>query len=429
MFRLFLSSTILFFSLQRLYAQSIAFEQDVVTDTQINLNLSDFKFQSTSSEFTIDILPETIKWRRNVDQHLNPFVKIVVKNLSKIPNQKLKLNDQVFNPSVFDGYYLYTLDYNLFDLTPFEILAVENKKEKKLAEFNLQILSRKTTVNSSSILYDYSCAPYNLKFSNMTKEANYYLTTRCQIESFGEWGKELSLLTTSLQSPELSFAGSKTLQLKLKNNEQADVTAVGNDGKDFSFSLQAQVPQRFYRMKIALGFGPYVYQTKDTSLPTGLQFSDQKTTASYMLYGRYDLTQLSSIKFFDALVARETVFNNFGVYFSYDLASALDQRIVINALLGVQGIHYRFPDESNIEFTTTAPQGFEMIYKHAFGMKNYNLTYGGFFSTQSDKPYINTWVRFGKGMFWELNYIKWDYNKKSISMYGLSVGIPFTQFF
>ena len=415
--------------MQNLRAQSIAFEQDVVTDTQLSLNLSDFKFQSSSNEFAVEILPETIKWRRNADQHLNPFVKIVIKNSSKIPGQKLKINDQTFNPSVFEGYYLYTLDFNLFDLTPIEIVTTENKKEKRLAEFILKIQNRKANARPNGILHDYSCAPYNLKILNMTKEANYFITTRCQVESFGEWGKELSLLTVSLQSPELIFAGSKTLQLKLKNNEQADVTALSTDGRELSFNLQAQVPQRFQRMKIALGFGPYVYQTKNSALPTGLQLSEQKTTASYMLYGRYDLTQLSSIKFFDALVATETVFNNFGVYFSYDLASALDQRLIINALLGVQGIHYRFPDESIIDFTSTAPQGFEMIYKHPFGMKNYNFTYGGFFSTQSDKPYINTWVRVGKGMFWELNYINWEYNKKSISMYGLSVGIPFMQFF
>jgi hypothetical protein len=411
----------------RVNAQSIAFEQDVVTDTQLSVNLDDFNFKSTSSDFSIEAIPDTIKWRRTADQHLNPFIKIVIKNFSQIENQNLKFENQIFNPTFADGIYMYTIDFDLFDPKPIKVVTFENNVEKLLATLHVEIQTSKT--NTSRILYDLSCAPYELKILNLTKDTNFYITTRCQIESFGEWGKEISLLNVSLQSPEVSFAGSNTLHLKLKNDEQAIVYATSESGRDLKYSLQAQVPKRFHRMKTALGFGPYVYQTKNSTTSTMAEFSENKTTASYMFYGRYDLTQLSSIKFFDALVATETVFNNFGIYFSYDLASALDQRFIINALLGVQGIHYRFPDESQIEFTSTAPQGFEMIYKHPFGMKNYNLTYGGFFSTQSDKPYINTWVRFGKGLFWELNYINWEYNKKSISMYGLSIGIPFLQFF
>ncbi len=409
----------------------IAFEQDVVTDTQLNLQNEDFIFQSNSNQFTIEIIPETLKWRRNADQHLNPYVKIVIKNKTKVSHQKLKLNNAIYSPTMIEDSYLYTIEYNLFDIVPIEIFNHVAGKEQKIAELNLNIRNRPaTTTSKNNILYDYSCAPYHLKISNLTPAINPYLTTRCQIDSYGESGKEISILTISLQSPDLNFSdATKLVQVKLKHNEKADVTAVNLAGQIIQLRLEAQVPQRFHRMKTALGFGPYIYQTKDQTTLTTQPWSDHKTTASYMFYGRYDLTQLSSIKFFDALIATETVFNNFGVYFSYDLASALDQRIIINALLGIQGIHYRFPGDSTINFTSTAPQGFEMIYKHPFGMKNYNFTYGGFFSTNASEPYINTWVRFGKGMFWELNYIKWDFDKKSISTYGLSVGIPFMQFF
>lgn len=409
----------------------IAFEQDVVTDTQLNLQSEDFVFQSDSDQFNIEIIPETLKWRRNADQHLNPFVKIVIKNKSKLSQQKLKLNGALYSPTMIADYYLYTLEYNLFDLLPIEIFSYTGSKEQKIAELALKIKNRAATATSTeNILYDYSCAPYHLKITNLTPAINPYLTTRCQIDAYGETGKEVSILTISLQSPDLNFSNTtKLVQVKLKNSEKAEVTAVNLNSQLVQLRLEAQVPQRFFRMKTALGFGPYIYQTKDQSSTVNQPWTDHKTTASYMFYGRYDLTQLSSIKFFDALIATETLFNNFGVYFSYDLASALDQRFIINALLGVQGIHYRFPGVSTINFTSTAPQGFEMIYKHPFGMKNYNFTYGGFFSTNAEEPYINTWVRFGKGMFWELNYIKWEYEKKSISMYGLSVGIPFMQFF
>lgn len=409
----------------------IAFEQDVVTDTQLNINFDDFIFQSSSDQFTVEIIKGSLKWRRNSDQHLNPYVKIEIKNKSKIAQQKLKFNGVVYNPTVMENAYLYTIDYNLFEIIPLEIFNQSSGKQQKAAELKLTIRDRSPgTTGASNVLYDYSCAPYNLKITSLTQNLNSFITTRCQIDAFGEWGQETSLLTISLQSPELNFAdGTKIVQIKLKSGEKADVSALSLSEQPVQLRLEAKVPKRYYRMKTALGFGPYNYQTKDETTLVNQPWSDTKTTASYMFYGRYDLTQLSSVKFFDALVATETVFNNFGVYFSYDLASALDQRFIINALLGVQGIHYRFPGDKNIEFTSTAPQGFEMVYKHPFGLQNYNFTYGGFFSTRADEPYINTWVRFGKGMFWELNYIKWEYQKKSIAMYGLSVGIPFMQFF
>ncbi len=38
--------------------------------------------------------------------------------------------------------------------------------------------------------------------------------------------------------------------------------------------------------------------------------------------------------------------------------------------------------------------------------------------------YNNIWVRFGKGIFYELNYIKWAAEGSSTESYGLSIGLP-----
>ena len=81
------------------YSQ-IAFEQDVVTDTQLNLQNEDFVFQSNSNQFTIEVIPDTLKWRRNAVQHLNPYVKIVIKNRTKVSHQKLKLNGAIYSPTM-----------------------------------------------------------------------------------------------------------------------------------------------------------------------------------------------------------------------------------------------------------------------------------------------------------------------------------------
>ena len=149
------------------------------------------------------------------------------------------------------------------------------------------------------------------------------MTTRCQLDSYGKHGEETSVLTVSLQSPQLSFSTEsntkESIQLRLHHSEKSQVQVLDQKGKIYNLEVSAKVPKRFHRLKTALGFGPYIYQTKDVA-----KSSDQANTPSYMLYGKYDLTGLSSIKFFDALIATETVFNNSGVYFSYDLASALD---------------------------------------------------------------------------------------------------------
>jgi hypothetical protein len=71
------------------------------------------------------------------------------------------------------------------------------------------------------------------------------------------------------------------------------------------------------------------------------------------------------------------------------------------------------------------PQGFEVVYRHAFGLRNYHLIYGMFLSTASDGSYENIWLRFGQKVFWELNWINWKYEDRQATSYGLSVGIPF----
>jgi len=120
-------------------------------------------------------------------------------------------------------------------------------------------------------------------------------------------------------------------------------------------------------------------------------------------------------------------FNNSGLYFSYDLASAFDERVLINALLGFQGLHYRFKSGDKTVFRLIYPQGFEVIYKHAF-KENYNLTYGMFLST-GNETYTNAWIRYGKKSFLEFNYINWGHQENEIKMWGLSVGIPFFNLF
>lgn len=405
-------------------AQTLSFEQDVVSEGELQVQLNDFTFESTNKDFTVSVIRESLKWRRNELQHLNPFLKIQIRSQLDPKTHILKFRDQLYTSSQSENSSsVYMVEYNLFQPQPISIHNSSNAVVLAMIIPNIRSASI-----AQPILIDHSCFPQNLSVQFTSKTKPVYLTTRCQLDSYGKQGEETSVLTVSIQSPQLRFStesiSKDSIQLRLHHSEKSLIQAIDEKGHVYQLEVAAKVPKRFHRLKTALGFGPYIYQTKDVA-----KSSEQSVTPSYMLYGKYDLTGLSSIKFFDALIATETVFNNSGVYFSYDLASALDQMLIVNALLGVQGIHYRFPGDSNIDFTTTAPQGFEIVYKHPFGMENYNFMYGGFFSTNPSEPYINTWIRFGKGYFWELNYIKWEHEQKQISMFGLSIGIPFMQFF
>lgn len=147
-----------------------------------------------------------------------------------------------------------------------------------------------------------------------------------------------------------------------------------------------------------------------------------------MLYGRFDINKSSSIKFFDALVYPKTLFNNSGIYFSYDLAEAFDGRVIINTLLGFQGLHYKHDSHSTLNFDMIFPQGFEVTYKHAFSLENYHLVYG-MFILNGEKDYSNLWLRFGEKVFYEINYMSWKYEDINYKTWGLSVGIPLAQWF
>ena len=107
----------------------------------------------------------------------------------------------------------------------------------------------------------------------------------------------------------------------------------------------------------------------------------------------------------------------------------MDNRIVVTPLLGIQGITFKSEFAKDTFSEVIYPQGFEIVYKHAFGLKNYQLVYGMFLSPSSREDYKNAWLRFGKGMFWEVNYLSWKKNSSYAKAWGLSVGLPFMSFF
>ncbi|BBE11172.1 hypothetical protein HH1059_23850 [Halorhodospira halochloris] len=58
------------------------------------------------------------------------------------------------------------------------------------------------------------------------------------------------------------------------------------------------------------------------------------------------------------------------------------------------------------------------------------MTYGGFLPVvDPDTTYRNTWIRFGRKVFWEINYLYWERGEKRSEIWGLSVGTALGYFF
>jgi hypothetical protein len=285
----------------------------------------------------------------------------------------------------------------------------------------INILAHGVLKTRSKQLIDYSCSPFDLKIEGIDSE---YLSVGCRIYRLGKLGSETPRLEITMSSTNLrTMSKAKPpFTIYLEDSSPVEIRLQGADQEIKMLKLNAALPERLHRFKTAIGFGPYVYESKEN-----LAIQKANLAPSFMIYGKLDLTDTASFKAFDALLYSKTFFNNSGLYFSYDLASAFDERVLINALLGFQGLHYRYTKNSPTVFRLIYPQGFEFIYKHAF-IENYALTYGMFLSTSSES-YLNGWIRYGKKNFLEINYIKWGYRDTQIKMIGLSLGIPFIGLF
>jgi hypothetical protein len=249
----------------------------------------------------------------------------------------------------------------------------------------------------------------------------------CHLERRGKWGKERPRLEISWSSTNyrLLNGGGPPYVVILNGKSPAKFTVVDNEGNEKEVSFKAKLPKRLKRLKTALGFGPYLYRRSIDDVK-----KSNELAPAFFLYGNLYMTNSTSLRFFDGFVWRNpSYFNNFGFYFAYNLADAFDGRIELVPLLGIQGLSFKLLDNSKTFTQLIYPQGFELIYKHAFGIENYNIVYGMFISTSSEVGYNNLWIRWGKGYFWELNYIDWEKNGKKAAMYGLSIGVPFLSFF
>ncbi|MDO9183085.1 MAG: hypothetical protein Q7U04_11785, partial [Bacteriovorax sp.] len=393
------------------FSQIISFGKFTIGESRVHADLNDFLIHTHQPEVMAVWVPDSVQWIRNENNLLVPraLLKIMIKKDLNLIH--ISYHDTVVFPVKRKKIVVTEIYVDLFNPDIVSIYAGKTLLDKIVIEASSAINAR------SKQLIDYSCAPYNLKIEGIDSE---YLSIGCKMSRLGRFGNERPRLEITLSSTNLRMLNDAKppYTIYLEDNSPIDLDILGGDQKIKHFHLEASIPNRLNRLKTALGFGPYIYQSE--FLANGISLNQKNNLApSLMIYGKLDINETSSFKAFDALLYSKSRFNNSGLYFSYDLADAFDGRILLSALLGFQGLHYQYASENPTEFRLIYPQGFEVVYKHAF-IENYHATYGMFLSTNSAEVYTNAWLRYGKSSFLEINYINWGHEFSKIKMWGLS---------
>lgn len=395
------------------FAQAFSIGQFSIGEAAVDLDVNDFNIEKSHSDIEASFNADSIQWLRPENNLLTPRVLLNISVPKKYQPVYFKIAGQVVFPASSDTSLSTQLYVNLFN--PETIQIFQGDKILDIIHISAKSVAR----SKLKQWIDYTCLPYNVTITGIEQQ---YSSTGCKLHRVGFFGRETPRLEVAFSSPNLSTLADDhpPFIFNLSDNSAAETVLINKSTKEkVNVSVSAKLPERLHRLKVAGGLGPYFFTST-----YNLETKGPDAAPSYMLYAKYELSETSSFKAFDALVYNnKSLFNNSGLYFSYDLAQVLDGQVVLGALLGFQGLHYRFDSGYPNEFEVIYPQGFEVTYNHAFGIQNHYLSYGMFLST-TEEVYRNIWLRYGSQVFYELNYITWASDIAEIEMWGLSVGFP-----
>ena len=414
---------LLFFALFSIYsawanAQAFSIGQFSVGEASVDLDVHDFTIEKSHTDIDAHFMDDTIQWLRPENNLLTPRVLLNISVPKKYQPVYFKINQQVVFPSGNETKLSTQLYVNLFN--PETITIYQDDKILDTVTISAKSVARSALKQWT----DYTCLPYQINIQGLDLQ---YSSTGCKLHRIGSFGNETPRLEVAFSSPNFSTPSGDQppFLFYLNDNSAVETVLVNKSTKEkVNLKVSAKLPERLHRLKVAGGLGPYSVTNN-----FNLNKKGPNTQPSYMLYAKLELTETSSFKAFDALVYdNKSLFNNSGLYFSYDLAQVFDGKVILGALLGFQGLHYRYDLGYPTEFEVIYPQGFELTYNHPFGLQNRYISYGMFVST-TQELYRNIWLRFGSSVFYELNYITWGSDIAEIEMWGLSVGFPLFQAF
>ncbi len=399
---------------------SVSFGDVQIGRSRIDLKLEDFHLIKMNEKipYRVNFIKGSLQWVRDESNLLIPRVRVEIR--LKRPTKSgqtffIRYGVKTIIPITTDKDLLFDLYLNLFNPGTLYLHRGSEIIGQLTVESKIRPKEQKTK------LIDYSCSRYNLKFEGLEGE---YMSIGCRMEKIGHWGKERPRLAVTWSATNLQLVDGTPppFTTYLLDNRGASITTQDKHGRQRMIKIKATLPKRLHRMKLAYGFGPYIFSANQ-----GVDARNDKLSPALMIYGKFDMGRTTSLRFFDAFVMNKSIFNNSGMYFAYELADAMDGRIQFVPLIGFQGLSFGH-DKKSFQHELIFPQGFEIVYRNAFGIENYNVVYGTFLSTSSKERYTNLWLRWGKGYFWELNFIDWQKDEREARMYGLSIGLPLAQF-
>jgi hypothetical protein len=424
-FKLFFCFLFIFFSFPTMALNLIPFGDVRLGDGQIpiDLNLFQPKAKTSIPGLKVEFVENSLQWIRDSSNLLIPRARLHISLPLRSSSPLFYYLEEVFAGSIdreegHDAVEI-TLWVNLFK--PASIFIKEGKN--LLTEITIIRDESGFKNKKQNKLIDYSCAPYGLAFEGLR---NQYISVGCRMETTGSRHNRKPRLVVTWSASDSTLLDGKLppFRVVLLDSQPSTMEVINSRGQKSTVSIKAQLPNRVHRLKTAFGFGPYLFQAESGNLKR-----PEKLAPAWMLYGNYELLNTTSLRFFNASVSRGAFFNNGGVYLAYELANVFDGRLQLVPLLGFQLLSFDYGDQVPERHKVKYPQGFEAVYRHAFGFKNWTMVYGMFISNSDDEPYKNLWLRLGKKVFGEVNYIEWRAGSNKVKTYGLSIGLPLISLF
>jgi len=279
----------------------------------------------------------------------------------------------------------------------------------------------------------------SIKFSISSKEDFLYIDKSCKKVNFDinrdkkhlmSIGCKFHYNSKDKKDLKISFAIANSVLLNKSNDIYSSFIESGStlkfnyygDKKLSSLSIRPQYKIKDKKLSLALGVGPYAFNTSIG------QKSKDALSAAVMIYSNYKLTKDTSARAFSASIFEQSSFHNLGLYLANDFAKLDDSDLIVTSLLGIQYLDYKFDDGSKKYSSPLYPQGIEFTYKNQFQNKDYIVSGGIFINPTSSSDYQNAWVRWGDKYFYELNYINWSREEFKATMWGLSIIYPIGKF-
>jgi hypothetical protein len=188
--------------------------------------------------------------------------------------------------------------------------------------------------------------------------------------------------------------------------------------------LGTQLPQIIHRGALGLGIGPYQFHFDGNR--ENVNFISPLAT----LYSSYHYSDTTKFVGFGIFSLEKHHYLDVGIYVRLENFRLLDRRVGVHLLFG--GHAFGFVSDGKSYLGASAPQGFEITGNDLFG-KGSKVALGAFiYPSIGKESYYNAWLRWGRSVFVELNYLAWETSFQnrsfSSSMVGLALGFPVLKF-